>query len=96
MNLVDDDLLFELPPRLADVTERMHKYQLLRDQLVAELGDVDRELRRLDVLAHALRELADEPRAAVIAGRLAERTWPGTGDQLVTTARVVLTQANRP
>ncbi|TFV64607.1 UNVERIFIED_ORG: hypothetical protein E4P37_12590 [Bacillus sp. AZ43] len=95
MSVVDDELLFELPPRLADVTERMHKYQLLRDQLVDELGDVDRELRRLDALAHALPELADEPRAAVVAGRLAERSWPGTGDQLVVTARVVLAQAGR-
>jgi len=96
MRAVDDDLLFELPPRIADVTDRRHSYQLLRDQLVDELGNVDRELHRLDALAYALRELADEPRTTVIAGRLAERTWPGTGHELVITARVVLTQAQQP
>jgi hypothetical protein len=92
---VDDELLFELPPKVVDVTERMRKYQLLRDQLVYELDNVDRDLSRLGALAHALSELTDEPRAAVVAGRLAERTWPGTGDQLVVTARAVVAQAGR-
>lgn len=93
MTAIDDEVLFELPPRLVDVTGLMRKLQLLRDQLVYELDSVDRDLGRLGALAHAVGELADEPVAAVVAGRLAEHTWTGTGDQLVFTARAVVAEA---
>lgn len=90
-----DELLFAIPPQLTDVTVRMTKYQLLRDQLVSEIANCDQQLHRLGALAHALRELADDRRAAVVAARLAEEAWPGTGDQLVRTARVVVAEVER-
>lgn len=93
MTSLDDDLLFAVPPKLTDVQGLMTKYQLLHDQLVTEIASVGQQLGRLGALAHALRELTGDRRAAVVAGRLAEHAWPGTGDELVSTARAVVAQA---
>ena len=85
-------LLFDIAPALGDVERLLTGCQRRRQQLLEDVGQCDRELRRLHALAHALRELAGESPAAAVAGRLAENGWSGSGEQLVTSARAVAAQ----
>ncbi len=89
-------LLFDLAPALGDVEGLLAGCLRRRQQLLDEITWCDRELRRLDALAHALRELAGESAAAAVAGRLAESGWSGSGEQLVTSARAVAAAPTRP
>ncbi|MGY1810643.1 hypothetical protein ACI8AF_25015 [Blastococcus sp. SYSU D00669] len=86
-------LLFDIAPALGDVERLLTGCQRRRQQLLEDVGQCDRELRRLHALAHALRELAGESPAAAVAGRLAENGWSGSGEQLVSSARAVVAQA---
>lgn len=87
------DRLFDIAPTISDVEDLVGDNERRRDQLAGEVAACDRELRRLRALAHALRELVDDPSAAAVAGRLAEHGWSGTGEELVTSARGVAAQA---
>jgi hypothetical protein len=87
-----DDRLFDVVADVRDVEALRVNYQRLRDQLADEIGNCDEQLHRLGALAHALRELAGDRAAAATATALAEHAWSGTGEQLVATARAVLTQ----
>jgi hypothetical protein len=85
--------LFDVVLELHDVEDMLNGCRRLRDDLARKVDHCDRSINRLTALAHALREFAGDPAAAAVATRLAENGWAGTGDQLVTSSRPVLAQA---
>jgi hypothetical protein len=90
--LPGDGRLFDVALELPDVEDMLAGCRRLRDDLSRKVDLCDRQINRLTALAHALREFIGDPAAAAVATRLTENGWSGTGDQLVTSTRAVLTQ----